>query len=133
MPVLDDITFDPLRQIPEPVALALRTAPAEVIGAAGCFWASKDHFAMELGYWLAEPFWGQGLAVEAGRAMADYAFASFAVERLQAHCVVENAASARVLEKIGFQYEGVTRSAVCLRGTFHDVRRYAILRREWLT
>lgn len=118
-------------QIPEPVALALRTAPDEVIGASGCFWANRDHFSMEIGYWLAEPYWGQGLAVEAARAMTEYVFATFAVERLQAHCVVANAASGRVLEKIGMKFEGVSRSGICLRGTFHDVKRYAILRNEW--
>ena len=51
--------------------------------------------------------------------------------RLQAHAMAENAASARVLEKIGLAYEGTHRSALFHRGRFWDRHSYAVLRAEW--
>lgn len=119
------------QEIPEPLAVARREAPAEVIGTVGCFWVSKEHYSMELGYWIAEPLWGKGYAAEASRALVTWLFANYAVNRLQAHCVADNDASERVLHKLGFQFEGVARSAVCLRGQFFDVKRFAVLRDEW--
>jgi ribosomal-protein-alanine N-acetyltransferase len=86
---------------------------------------------MELGYWIAEPFWGQGYAAEAARTVVTFAFQQFEVERMQSHCTAENLASAHVLEKLGFQFEGIARSAVRMHGQFRDMRRYAILRGEW--
>ncbi len=118
-------------QIPEGMAVALRDSPWEAIGVAGCFWESQDNHCMEVGYWIAEPFWGRGYAGEAARAVVTFAFQQFEVQRMQSHCMAENAASARVLEKLGFQFEGVARSAIKLRGQFRDMRRYAVLRGEW--
>lgn len=117
-------------QNPEPVAVTLKET-REIIGAVGCFWATKPHRCMELGYWLAEPYWGRGFAAEAARALVSYVFRDFEVERVQAHCVVGNDASARVLEKLGLKFEGIARSAVFRRERFWDVRRYAVLRGEW--
>jgi RimJ/RimL family protein N-acetyltransferase len=63
----------------------------------------------ELGYVLARPFWGQGYATEAVRAVVDLALAHPAIYRVWAVCDVEHHASARVLEKAGMQREGVLR------------------------
>jgi len=60
----------------------------------------------ELGYVLARPHWGRGLATEAARAVAEWALARPGCFRLWAVCDVENRASARVLEKIGMEREG---------------------------
>ena len=49
-----------MEHTPEPLAITLRGDP-KPIGAVGCFWASQPNKTMELGYWLAEPFWGRGL------------------------------------------------------------------------
>ena len=61
----------------------------------------------ELGYWLGVPFWRQGYATEAVRALIDYAFAALGHEVLQSGARVSNPASRRVLEKCGFQWTGV--------------------------
>jgi RimJ/RimL family protein N-acetyltransferase len=61
----------------------------------------------EIGYWLGAPYWGQGYATEAVRAVIDYAFDDLKHEALQAGARVTNPASRRVLEKCGFQWTGV--------------------------
>ncbi|MFL5329015.1 MAG: GNAT family N-acetyltransferase [Gemmataceae bacterium] len=120
-----------MQQVPEPLAICPLGDITQIMGSVGCFWVAREHQSMELGYWIGEPWWGQGLATEAARALVTHVFEDYVVERMQAHCVVANDASSRVIEKLGFQFEGVARSAVCLRGTFYDVKRYAILRKEW--
>lgn len=60
----------------------------------------------ELGYWLARPVWGQGIATEAVRAVLECHFADPAQESLRANHFAENTASARVLAKAGFIYTG---------------------------
>jgi RimJ/RimL family protein N-acetyltransferase len=63
--------------------------------------------APEIGYWLGVPYWGQGFATEAVRAVIDHAFGDRRFETLQAGARVSNPASRRVLEKCGFQWTGV--------------------------
>jgi RimJ/RimL family protein N-acetyltransferase len=60
-----------------------------------------------LGYVLARPYWNQGFMTEAVRAVVDWALGQERIHRVWAVCEVENLASARVLEKAGFQREGL--------------------------
>jgi RimJ/RimL family protein N-acetyltransferase len=75
------------------------------IGACGL--AQLDGPAPDLGYWLGAPYWGNGYATEAARAVIDHAFTELGHEVLQAGARVTNPASRRVLEKCGFQWTGV--------------------------
>jgi [ribosomal protein S5]-alanine N-acetyltransferase len=86
---------------------------------------------MELGYWLAEPFWGRGLAVEACRVLLDHVFREYGPERLQARVIAGNVASSRVLDKVGFRFEGTLRSALLRREKFEDLHIYSLLRADW--
>ncbi|MBM3982723.1 MAG: GNAT family N-acetyltransferase [Planctomycetes bacterium] len=113
----------------EPYAITVAPDPRPV-GACGCFWASQTHQTMELGYWIAEPFWGKGYVVEACRAVLDFAFAEYAPERIQARVIEGNDASARVLTKLGFREEGTLRRVLLRRGRFEDVRMFSLLRGE---
>jgi RimJ/RimL family protein N-acetyltransferase len=60
----------------------------------------------ELGYWLDEPFWGGGLASEAGAAVRDFAFQTLKLEGLKSGHAADNPASGRVLSKLGFTHIG---------------------------
>lgn len=60
----------------------------------------------ELGYWIARPFWGRGFATEAGRAVLAHARDGLRVDRLGSGHFVDNPASGRVLEKLGFRPTG---------------------------
>jgi [ribosomal protein S5]-alanine N-acetyltransferase len=79
----------------------------------------------EVGYWLAEPFWGQGIATQALSLLVSYIQASYDLVRLYA-CVFDwNPASARVLEKAGFKLEGRLAKAVFKNGVLVDELLYA--------
>ncbi len=75
--------------------------------------------AVELGYWIARPFWGLGFATEAGRAVVDLAHKGLRIKRLVSGHFRDNPASGRVLRKLGFRSSGATaeRHSVARGGT----------------
>lgn len=82
----------------------------------------------ELGYWLAKPWWGRGIMTAAvGKACA-HAMAEWQLVRITAHVFTSNPASARVLEKNGFQCEGLLRKHFHKDGRFLDSRLFARVR-----
>jgi RimJ/RimL family protein N-acetyltransferase len=93
----------------------------QAIGGIGLI-LNSDVYVMsaEIGYWLGEPFWGQGIATEAVRQMVDYTFYYYDIVRLYAEVFEINKASMRVLEKNGFYLEGVRRKAVLKNGVLMD-------------
>ncbi len=83
----------------------------------------------ELGYWLGEPFWGRGIVTRAVSALSAHAFQQRSdLVRIQAAVFSWNAASARVLEKAGYEREGVLRQSVFKDGVLGDSFMYAKLR-----
>lgn len=68
-----------------------------------------DQFKADVGYGLARPFWGRGIATEALSSIVGWALAQESIYRVWALCDVDNVASARVLEKVGMQREGLLR------------------------
>lgn len=85
----------------------------------------------ELGYAVARPLWGRGLATEAARAAVAHGFAALALERVSALADVDNAGSWRVMEKLGMRREALFRGYRPLRGERRDCVLYAVLRGEW--
>ncbi len=79
----------------------------------------------ELGYWLAEEFWGKGVMTEAVTALANYCFEKFSLNRIFAGAYANNPASARVLEKSGFVFEGRLRNNVLKDAQILDSLLYA--------
>ncbi|WP_339335647.1 GNAT family N-acetyltransferase [uncultured Maricaulis sp.] len=77
----------------------------EAIGGGGVFKRSVDS-DWEIGYWVGKPWWGQGLATELGQGLIDYARDSLGTRRVIAGYYTDNPASGRVLEKLGFIYQG---------------------------
>jgi [ribosomal protein S5]-alanine N-acetyltransferase len=84
-----------------------------------------------IGYELAPPAWGQGYATEAAREMVRFGFAELGLHRIWAQCVADNAASVRVLEKIGLRREGRLREADWFKGRWWDGLIYGMLDDEW--
>lgn len=122
--------IDRCREAEPETAFALAT-PEEAIGGIGLE-VGRDvfHRSAEVGYWLAQPYWGRGIATRALVAFSEWAFAHFAVERLSAGVFEWNPASARVLEKAGYRLEGRLRRAVTKAGRTGDLLIYARLRGE---
>lgn len=81
----------------------------------------------EVGYWLARPYWGRGLATAAVQAVSAYVLAHFDVCRLYAVAFGPNVASARVLEKAGFALEATMRKSVVKDGLMLDSKLYALV------
>ena len=96
-------------------------------GEAGAF----VHGRAELAYALSREFWNQGLITEAAHAIVDFGFTSWDLNRIEARCLVPNLASARVMEKIGMKFEGILRQHIYVKGAFHDLKIYAILKNDW--
>lgn len=84
-----------------------------------------------IGYELAPDHWGRGYATEAARAMLDLGFGELGLHRIWAECVADNAASARVLEKLGMRREAHLREHRRERDRWWDTLIYAMLDREW--
>lgn len=101
----------------------------EAVGGIG-FTLQPDvgHRSAEIGYWLGEDFWGRGITTDALKAVTDYAFATFDICRLFAHVFEWNGASARVLEKAGYSFEGRLRKSVTKDGKTIDQLMYAVIR-----
>jgi RimJ/RimL family protein N-acetyltransferase len=79
----------------------------------------------ELGYWLAEPWWGRGIIPQAIERMVDYAFANWDINRIFARPFGSNIASQKVLEKTGFVLEGRFEKTVFKNGEYLDELVYA--------
>ena len=80
----------------------------------------------ELGYWLAEPFWGKGIISEAIRIIISEAFEQLDITRIFARPFYTNNASHRVLEKSGFKLEAILEKTVFKNGEYMDEYIYAI-------
>jgi [ribosomal protein S5]-alanine N-acetyltransferase len=84
-------------------AIALKSAPDALTGVVS---VERYEDSAELGYWLAEPFWGQGIMREASLEVAAYSFVSFGVDRLAASYFLGNERSKRILVGLGFTATG---------------------------
>ena len=112
----------------DPSSLAVE-AGGRVAGATALeLYAAERRHTGELGYWLGRGYWGRGMATAVCAAMTQYAFEHFKLVRVQAEVYGSNPASARVLEKCGFQLEGVRRKAILKGETYLDASVYAKLR-----
>lgn len=80
----------------------------------------------ELGYWLGEPFWGQGIITSAVKQMVDFAFKTYDIDRVFARPFGTNLASQKVLEKAGFLREGQFEKIIFKNGAYFDELIYAV-------
>ena len=102
-----------------------------VIGSIGIFRQGNIHRqTAELGYYIAEEYWGKGIMTEAVKQICEYVFANSDIIRIYAEPFAYNIASCRVLEKVGFQYEGTLRSNAVKNGRVIDMEMYSLLKAE---
>jgi RimJ/RimL family protein N-acetyltransferase len=87
--------------------------------------------SLGIGYCFDEPAWGKGYATEAVGAMLQWAYRELDLNRVEAELDTRNAASARVLEKLGFEREGLRREDCIVSGEVSDSWIYGLLRRDW--
>ena len=103
----------------------------KVVCSIGIFRQGNIHSqTAELGYYIAEEYWGKGIMTEAVKQICAYVFAKSDIIRIYAEPFAYNIASCRVLEKAGFQYEGTLRSNAVKNGKVIDMKMYSLLKEE---
>jgi ribosomal-protein-alanine N-acetyltransferase len=85
-----------------------------------------------LGYWMGVRYARQGYMTAAVRTLADFAFTTLRLHRIEAACIPVNAASIRLLERVGFSREGHAREYLCINGVWQDHLLFARLRGDTL-
>ena len=110
-----------------PLHFAIRQQQGELIGGCGFNSVAYEHRA-EIGYWLAKPFWGRGIMTDVVRTLCEHAISQWKLIRITAHVFEFNVASARVLQKCGFQLEGRLRKHHVKDGRPIDSQLYALVR-----
>jgi ribosomal-protein-serine acetyltransferase len=101
---------------------------AGTIGAHKIDWLNRK---VEIGYWLAAKFQGNGIVTDACRVLIDHAFEEWKLNRVEIHCAPANKKSCAVPERLGFQLEGVLRKAQLVGGKYLDSNVYGMLARDW--
>lgn len=111
----------------EPVHFAIRGADGALIGGLGFEGLTIGHQA-EIGYWLGRDWWGRNIMTNVVSAAVAHALARWKLVRITAYVFPSNPASGRVLEKNGFEFEGLLRKHRLKQGKFLDSRLYALVR-----
>ncbi len=107
------------------------TIDNKAVGSIGVFRQGNIHRqTAELGYYIAEEYWGKGIMTEAVRQTCEYVFDKSDIIRIYAEPFAYNTASCRVLEKAGFQYEGTLRNNAVKNGKVIDMKMYSLLKAE---
>ncbi len=107
------------------------TADDKVIGSIGVFRCDNIHFrTAEMGYYIAEPFWGKGIGTIAVKKVCDYIFEKTNIIRIFSEPFSYNIASCRVLEKAGFTYEGTLRKNAVKNNKVIDMKMYSLIKNE---
>jgi RimJ/RimL family protein N-acetyltransferase len=86
---------------------------------------------IEIGYFLAEKYWGEGIAHRAVKAITSYAFGNFDIVRAYAETFADNTRSRRTLEKAGFTLEANLKSSVIKNGIIRDACIYSVLKEDF--
>ena len=103
-----------------------------MIGEVGVFIPTVDAHTGDVGWSLKKSHQGRGYALEATRALLGYAFLRRNLHRITAGCVASNAASLRLMNRLGMRCEGVALESRLQAGEWITEHKYALLRREWL-
>lgn len=107
------------------------TIDGKAVGSIGVFRQGNIHRqTAELGYYIAEEYWGRGIMTEAVKQICQYVFSESDIIRIYAEPFAYNAASCKVLEKAGFQYEGTLRKNAVKNGKVIDMKIYSLLKEE---
>ena len=105
------------------------TVDDAAVGSIGVFRCDNIHSrTAEMGYYIGEPYWGQGLGTSAVIQTCRYVFEHTDILRIFAEPFAYNQASCRVLEKAGFQLEGILRSNAVKNGKILDMKMYALIK-----
>ena len=117
-----------VRSMDVPMSFALEYDGAAIGGIGFKLGIDIARLSTEVGYWLAEPYWGRGWMTRALVASCDWAFDNYQVVRIFATTFAHNTPSMRVLEKAGFEREGLLRRSAIKNGVILDQVMFAKVR-----
>ena len=103
-----------------------------LVGTCGYHRWSRPHRRSEIGYDLAQAFWGQGLMREALAAVLRHGFEAMGLNRIEAFVHPQNTRSVRLLQRMGFQREGLLRGYLYQEGRSHDEFIFSLLKGDWM-
>jgi [ribosomal protein S5]-alanine N-acetyltransferase len=86
---------------------------------------------IEIGYFVGEKYWGQGIAVRAIKAITSYAFSNFDIVRVYAETYADNPRSRRALEKAGLRLEAILKNSIIKNGVIKDSCIYSVLKEDF--
>ena len=112
--------------------LAIAMLPGDrLAGSCALYALVPEHRRATLGYLLAEPYWGKGLAREALGVLLGHGFTALGLQRIEAEVTPHNVASQTVLARLGFRREGRLHARWRVGDTPRDVDLWALLRQDW--
>lgn len=127
----DAVQFITRANSTRPRTLFAIATETEAIGSIGLMPGKDVHcYTAEMGYWLAEPYWGKGIMTLAVQSLTEYAINHLKLHRVYAEPYTVNPASARVLEKAGFLLEGTLRANAYKDGRIIDQYMYSYVDRK---
>ncbi|AOV07742.1 GNAT family N-acetyltransferase [Sporosarcina ureilytica] len=112
-------------------AIFLKEYPDKYIGNCGLVSISNSHQKAEIAYFIDKNEWGKGYATEVAYSMISYGFEKLGLERIYGHCMSRNPASRKVMEKVGFQFEGTLRHDVKKGEVFEDLDLLGMIRTDY--
>lgn len=112
-------------------AMKQRSEAEELLGTCTLFNIHRANMRAEVGYCLGSAHWRQDYMGEALAALIDFAFATLAQRRLEADVDPKNPSSLRILDRMGFQREGLLRERWNVGGEIQDSVFLGLLAREW--
>jgi len=108
------------------------TVDGAVAGSVGVFRKDNIHrLTAEIGYYVAEEYWGKGVMTEAVKQACCYIFAHTDIVRIFAEPFALNLGSCRILEKAGFVFEGLMKKNAIKNGVLLDMKLYALLKEDY--
>ncbi|MFM7323104.1 MAG: GNAT family N-acetyltransferase [Armatimonadota bacterium] len=128
------VVFDAIRpgdDEPDAVAWAIADATDMLVGTVALHRMDPANERAEVGYMLAPSLWGRGFASEAVGLVLSHAFGPLGLRRIEADTDPRNTASIRLLERLGFQREGLLRERWRVADEISDTALYGLLAREW--
>ena len=110
----------------------LKKDPEHIIGSISFSRIRKEPYASTIfGYNIDERFQGQGYCTEACKGSIEHVFTLAPIHRIESRALMDNQKSIRVLERLGFFYEGFEKASILINGEFRDHNRYALLNEKY--
>lgn len=103
----------------------------ELCGSISYVKIDKEHDFGEIGYWLSKAYMGKGIMTKCCERLTRYGFEKLGLERVEIRVAKDNKPSAAIPERLGFHYEGLSRRKLKIRGVYHDLHQFSMLKEDF--